>query len=219
VACGPGLHARTLAAWGLQVVGLDRNEAMLAYAARQPGGDEDKLRWLAADMRGFQLDEPVDLAFCLMDSLSHLLTLDDMLAHLRAVAENVSEEGIYVLEQSHPRDAFPDAEAAASTDWTMEDESGEIVVHTTWGRPEDPFDFATQVGMLTVTMEAEREGVPLFRQEQIIPSRLWLAGEMEAVIRASSVWRLREQFGAMSSSVPWQSEPPAWRMVSVLERL
>ncbi len=69
-----------------------------------------------------------------------------------------------------------------------------------------------------MTLRAEREGQEIFSQQEIVPSRLWLAGEMEAAIRATPAWRLRERFGAMESGIPFTSEPPAWRMVSVLER-
>jgi hypothetical protein len=170
-------------------------------------------------MRDFALPAPVDLACCLMDSLSHLLTLDDLLANLAATARNVTPGGLYVLEQSHPRDAFATDEPGMEHEWEMEDEDGETVVYATWGEEGDPFDFTTQVGQLTVTLRAERDGEEIFRQTEIIPSRLWLAGEMEAAIRASGHWRLRERFGAMESATPWQSDPPAWRMVTVLERL
>ncbi|MDQ4074862.1 MAG: class I SAM-dependent methyltransferase [Chloroflexota bacterium] len=217
VACGPGQHARTFAARGLHSIGLDASKAMLEYAKSQPGGNDPDVSWVLGDMRDFTLDDPVDLACCLMDSLSHLLTLDDLLANLDAVARNTTPGGLYILEQSHPRDAFPHAEPALEREWEMEDESGEITVYATWGEPGDPFDFTTQVGLLTVTIRAEREGEVIFHQQEIIPSRLWLAGEMEAAIRASEGWRLRERFGAMDSRVPWQSKPPAWRMVSVLE--
>lgn len=218
LACGPGRHARLFAARNLRSIGVDRSEAMLAYACQQPGGEDPDVSWLCADIRDFHLHAPVDLACCLMDSLSHLLTLDDLLTHLTCVAENMSAGGLYILEQSHPRDAFPDTEAGLTPEWEAEDESGEICVHTRWGEPDDPFDFTTQIGQLTVTMRAEREGDELFYGQETIPSRLWLAGEMEAAVRAAGGWRLRERFGAMDSQVPWQSEPPAWRMVTILQK-
>jgi SAM-dependent methyltransferase len=219
LACGPGQHARTFAARGLRTVGLDANPKMIDYAKQQPGGDDPDLTWLVADMRDFDLERPVELACCLMDSLSHLLTLDDLLQHLSALARNVVPGGLYVLDQSHPRDAFATDEPGTVPDWEMEDESGEILVHTTWGEPTDPFDFATQVGRLTVRMRAYRDEEEIFNQQETVLSRLWLGGEMEAAIRASGTWRLRERFGAMDSAVPWQSEPPATRMVTVLERV
>src|SRR3712207_5393839 len=166
LACGPGQHARTFAARGLRTVGLDANEAMIAYARRQPGGDDPDLTWMVADMRDFDLEAPVELACCLMDSLSHLLTLDDLLQHLVSVARNVVPDGLYILDQSHPRDAFAHVEPGTVPDWEMEDEDGEILVHATWGEPSDPFDFAAQVGRLTVTMRAFRGVEAIFHQQE-----------------------------------------------------
>lgn len=219
VACGPGLHTRYFAAQGIKAIGLDLNPAMLAYAKTQPGGNDRDLSWLQADMRDFRLDTPVDLACCLMDSLSHLLTLDDLLTHLNMVSSFVHPNGLYILEQSHPRDAFAYSQPGIEPEWEMEDESGEIRVHTCWGEADDPFDFTTQIGHLTVTMVAYRDGLETFRTQEKIFSRLWLAGEIDAAVRASKTWRIRERFGAMSNEIPWQSDAPAYRMVSVLEKI
>lgn len=219
VACGPGLHTRYFAAQGINAIGLDLNPAMLAYAKTQPGGNDPDLSWLQADMRDFTLDAPVDLACCLMDSLSHLLTLDDLLAHLNTIGYYVSPNGLYILEQSHPRDAFAYSTPGIEPEWEMEDESGEIRVHTCWGGAEDAFDFTTQIGLLTVSMVAYRDNLEIFRTQEHVPSRLWLAGEIDAAVRASKTWRIRERFGAMSDQVAWQSDVPAYRMVSVLEKI
>ncbi len=219
VACGPGLHTRYFAAQNIKTIGLDLNPAMLAYAKAQPGGTDRDVSWLQADMRDFTLETPVDLACCLMDSLSHLLTLDDLLIHLNTVSTFVRTNGLYILEQSHPRDAFATSQPGIEPEWEMEDESGEICVHTCWGEAEDPFDFTTQIGQLTVTMVAYRDGLEVFRTQEKIPSRLWLAGEMEAAVRASNKWCIRDRFGAMNHTIPWQSEAPAYRMVTVLEKI
>ncbi|MCB0076865.1 MAG: class I SAM-dependent methyltransferase [Anaerolineales bacterium] len=218
LACGPGEHCRILAARGLRAVGIDIADAMLDYARTLPGGDLPRIAWRRADMRAFTLPAAVDLAFCLVDSLSHLLTLEDLLAHLSAVAAAVRPRGLYIIEQSHPRDAFPFGDVAHPPEWTMEDESGSLTVHVQWGQPDDPFDFTSQIAQLHVTLTAIEAGEGVQQHRATVPSRLWLAGEMEAAIRASGQWRIVERFGAMDRATPWQSEPPAWRMVTILER-
>jgi SAM-dependent methyltransferase len=219
LACGTGNHARMLAAIGVKTVGLDSNETMVAYARSQPGGDDPDVAWQVGDMRGFTLPTPVDLAFCLMDSLSHLLTLDEMVAHLGAVAQNVTEGGVYILDQSHPRDVFGHPDPGTPAEWESEDEDGDIVVETVWGAEEDPFDATTQIGTLTVTMTAYQDGTEIQQVQTVVPSRLWLAGEMEAIIRLSGHWHLVARYGAMDAAVPWQNEAPATRMVTVLQKV
>lgn len=217
IACGPGRHARTLAARGIPTVGLDLSPTMIAYAKVQPGGDDRDVTWQVGDMRDFALTSPAEMAFCLVDSLSHLLTLDDLLTHLDAVAHALVAGGLYIIEQSHPRDTFGD-EPGWPAEWSAEDESGETTVHVTWGESDDPFDPIRQVGMLTVTLRAEHEGELVATDQSIVPSRLWLAGEMEAAIRLSGQWTIRERFGALDEAILWQNELPAWRMVTVLQR-
>jgi SAM-dependent methyltransferase len=218
LACGTGNHARQLAAAGVRTVGLDLHAGMLAYARTQPGGDDPDVTWQQGDLRDFTLAAPIDLAFCLMDSLSHLLTLDDLLAHLAAVAANTTPDALYILDQSHPRDVFGHPDPGMAAEWESEDEDGEIVVETVWGEEDDPFDATTQIGQLTVTLTAYRGDEAVQRVQTQVASRLWLAGEMEAAIRLSGAWQLVARFGALDAAVVWQQEPPATRMVSVLQK-
>lgn len=218
LACGTGNHAKMLAAMGIKTIGLDSNATMLAYAQSQTGGDDPDVAWQLGDMRAFTLDSPADIAFCLMDSLSHLLTLDEMVAHLVAVAQNVTSGGVYIIDQSHPRDIFGHPDPGTPAEWESEDEDGEVVVETIWGDEDDPFDATTQIGHLTVTLTAYQNGVEIQQLQTVIPSRLWLAGEMEAAIRLSGAWTILTRYGAMDVAIPWQNDPPAIRMVTVLEK-
>lgn len=219
VACGTGNHARMMAAMGITTIGLDRNEAMLRYARTQPGGDDPDVHWHSGDMRDFTLAAPVDLAFCVMDSLSHLLTLDELLAHFAAVAQNLTAGGVYIIDQSHPRDIFGHADPGMPAEWESEDEDGTVVVETVWGEEDDPFDATTQIGHLTVTLTAYQDGATLQEIRTVVPSRLWLAGEMEAAIRLSGKFHTVARYGALSATIPWQNEPPATRMVTVLQKM
>lgn len=219
LACGTGNHARMLAAMGVKTIGLDSNDTMLAYARTQPGGDDPDVAWQVGDMRNFTVATPVDLAFCLMDSLSHLLTLDELLDHLAAVARNLTSGGVYIIDQSHPRDVFGHPDPGTPAEWVCEDEDGEVVVETVWGAEEDPFDATTQIGQLTVTLTAYQDDIELEQIQTVVPSRLWLAGEMEAAIRLSGQWTSVARYGAMNDTIPWQNELPAIRMVTVLQKV
>ena len=219
LASGTGNHARMLAAFGVKTIGLDSNETMLAYARTRPGGEDPDVAWQLGDMRESTIASPVDLAFCVMDSLSHLLTLDELLDHLAAVARNLSPGGVYIIDQSHPRDVFGHTDPGTPSEWVSEDEDGEIIVETVWGEEDDAFDATTQVGHLTVTLTAFRDDVEIHRMQTVMASRLWLAGEMEAAIRLSGRWHIVARYGAMNDTIPWQNELPATRMVTVLQKI
>lgn len=59
--CGAGNVTRLLAArWpGAQIIGIDRDPAMLARAAAEPSA----IRWLCADVADWRAEEPLDLIF------------------------------------------------------------------------------------------------------------------------------------------------------------
>lgn len=74
VACGPGYHTRAFARCGLRAIGLDLNGAMIALARRKDTVEGVHATWIEADMRHIQLDEPVDVAFCMFDGLDARLS-------------------------------------------------------------------------------------------------------------------------------------------------
>src|SRR5947209_6123700 len=83
LAAGPAAHAREFARRGAHAVTVDASAAMCKYATAQARGDGVALVVERADMRSFDIDGRIDLALCLLDSPSHLLTFADMVDHLR----------------------------------------------------------------------------------------------------------------------------------------
>lgn len=61
IACGTGRVAIRLAQDGIQIVGLDHSEAMLAVA-RQRSSGMTNVHWVQADMRSFDLGKAFGLA-------------------------------------------------------------------------------------------------------------------------------------------------------------
>jgi SAM-dependent methyltransferase len=102
--CGPGYHARAFARRGLTAAGLDCCQDMIRFAQEQADHEGVTVEWLVGDMRAFTMPKPVDLAFCLFDSIDGLLSIDDFVQHFRAVAANLAPQGLYVIGQSHQRD-------------------------------------------------------------------------------------------------------------------
>ena len=150
LAAGPARHAREFARRGAAATALDASPAMLDYALERAAHHGVPLQALCADMCDFRLPQRVDLAVLLMDSASYLLDNDAVLRHLGCVAEALGDDGLYVLEMSHPRDAFG-VGASANTQWTSEDDG--LRVDMRWGAAGDVFDPVTQVEDVTVTMD------------------------------------------------------------------
>ena len=84
LACGAGTTAIALAQRGIKVYALDLSPEMCRIARRKTVGLPVMV--CRADMRKFQLPEPVDLILCECDALNHIPRKSD----LRAVAKSVA---------------------------------------------------------------------------------------------------------------------------------
>ena len=214
LAAGPARHAREFARRGVAATALDASPAMLDYALERAAHHGVPLQALCADMCDFRLPQRVDLAVLLMDSASYLLDNDAVLRHLGCVAEALGDDGLYVLEMSHPRDAFG-VGASANTQWTSEE--GGLRVDMRWGAAGDVFDPVTQVEDVTVTMDWSGPGGSGQLVERARQRRC-TANEFDALVRASGRFDIVEILGSLAPSVPFSNDAAAWRMVPVLRK-
>ena len=94
------------AASGIQIVGLEREGAMLNEAHRKHaalGEDERRhLSFMTGDMRDWRTPEPFDLIIAPCSSLSHLLELDDQIAAWRCAFAGLSSKGRFVVDLTMP---------------------------------------------------------------------------------------------------------------------
>ncbi|WP_067465437.1 class I SAM-dependent methyltransferase [Actinomadura macra] len=211
LAAGPAEHARELARRGLTATALDLNPAMCAYAAAEARRAGVALEVVQDDMTRFDLGRRFDLVVTMLDSTSHLMTLDAFVAHLRRVAAHLSPGGLYIVEMSHPRDRLGD-DPSVSTGWTVERDGVQATVR--WGEPTDRLDPVTQIAddHVTVTIDGDR----VIRD--VVPYRFWTATELDAAIRLAGglgVAGRYGDFGAGADTVPL-TDPGAWRMITVL---
>ncbi|GAB3673372.1 hypothetical protein GCM10027589_43150 [Actinocorallia lasiicapitis] len=215
LAPGPAEHAREFARRGLAATALDLNASMCAYAkARCPD-----LTVVQADMTAFALGERFDLIVTMLDSTAHLRTLDPMVEHFRRAAEHLADDGVYILEMSHPKDRFsPDPSTATS--WTVEKDG--IRADVRWGSLDDALDPLTQLVddqvTITVTEPPERPGGPARTRvaEGVVPYRFWTATELEAAVRLSGVLEPVAVYGDFADVPP--TDPAAWRLITVFRR-
>ncbi|TYB41560.1 class I SAM-dependent methyltransferase [Actinomadura chibensis] len=214
LAAGPAEHAREFARRGVAATALDLNPRMCAYASREAAREGVAVDVVEGDMTRLDLGRRFDLAVTMLDSTSHLMTLDAMVAHLRGVAAHLSPGGLYIVEMSHPRDRLTD-DPSVSTGWTVERDGVHAGVR--WGEPGDRLDPVTQVSAdhVTVTITADG-GTRVVRD--VVPYRFWTATELDAAIRLAGGLAAVAQygdFGVGEDAVPL-TDPAAWRMITVL---
>lgn len=130
VACGTGRVAIRLAQSGIQVVGLDRSNAMLAVARKNSQGIPI-LRWVEGDMRSFDLGERFGQAIIPGHSFQNLLTAQDQLDCLSCIRRHLLPGSRLIVHLDHPE---LDWLAALTQDQAGVFEAGEAYTHPLTGQ-------------------------------------------------------------------------------------
>ena len=213
LAAGPAEHARTLARRGLAAAALDLNPAMCARARELAEAAGAPLDVVQADMRDFSLPGRYDLAITMLNSLCHLLTLDDMVRHLAEVARHLHPEGLYIVELAHPAD-FLATERRTSSEWSTEVSGGTVSVR--WGA-HDRIDPVSQITREHVSVTYHKRGGPVRTVTDVVPNRFWTATELTAAIRLAGGFAVAASYGDFDADLPVEAAD-AWRMILVLRR-
>jgi SAM-dependent methyltransferase len=216
LAAGPAEHARAMVARGADVTALDINPVMCAFARAQAAKAGLRLAVVEGDMRDFRIAEPArfDLAITMLNSLCHLMTLDDLLAHLGSVATHLADGGLYVAELAHPAD-FLSGEPSTSSEWSTDIDGGKVTVR--WGGRRDHIDPVTQVTMEHVTVTYRQKDGSARTVTDVVPNRFWTGTEFEAAVRLAGGLSVVAQYGDFDGDIALDA-PGAWRMIFVLRR-
>jgi SAM-dependent methyltransferase len=214
LAAGPAEHARELARRGLDATALDLSPAMCARARDLAAAAGVSLTVVQADMRDFSLPGRFDLAVTMLNSLCHLLTLDDMVQHLASVARHLVPGGVYIAELAHPAD-YLSAERRTSSEWSSDVPDGTVSVR--WGGGKDEIDPITQVTREHVSVTYRKRGGAVRTVTDVVPNRFWSATEMAAALRLAGGLVLAASYGDFDTDSPVDA-PDAWRMILVLRR-
>ena len=214
LAAGPAEHARELARRGLRAAALDRSPAMCAFAAAQARAAGQDLAVVEADMRDFAISDRFDLAVTMLNSACHLFTLDDLLAHLTAVAAHLVPGGLYVVELAHPAD-YLGAVPRTSSEWTIEQDGIRAAVR--WGGEADRIDPVTQITREHMSISARMPDGTTRTVSDVVPNRFWTATEMTAAVRLAGAFTVAASYGDFDDTTALD-DPAAWRMILVLRR-
>ncbi len=215
LACGPGYHALELARRGVDTIGLDLCEDMVALA-RERAGEQGlrNARFLIGDMRDFVLAEPVEMAATLLTSLMYLQSDPDLTAHFHAVARNLVPGGIYFIEANDPRD-YAGMRYHGST-WRQSD--GAITVQAAYGLDQPPID--PQTRLFTSVAEYRVEDLtgspPVTLRDEGTLRALW----PEDLMRLARIggFEIAGIYGDWSPVQPLDDSDRTWRTIVVLRR-
>ena len=211
--CGPGQYCGEFGRRRVTAYGVDLSPEMALYT--QNIYDNEKLPGyiLEADMRDFHLEQKVDVACCMMATFSHLLTNRDIVEHLNAVAENLRDNGLYILELPHPRDAF-DTEKSTKDVWEMEKDGAKLSID--WCS-DSVFDPLTEIDSGTVKLKYEKDGV-VKNYEDPCDARRLTFGNLRALIDLSGRFHIAAKYGDLDVNIPFDNSKASWRLLLVLRK-
>jgi SAM-dependent methyltransferase len=95
--CGAGRLVAEMAGRGYEMVGFDLNRPSLDYLRRRLARRGLRAEVFEADMADFRLPEPVDAAFCTVNTFRHLLSEKAARKHLECISQSLRPGGIYIL--------------------------------------------------------------------------------------------------------------------------
>lgn len=98
LACGTGRLAIPMAEAGLDIVGVDLSESMLARARHK----SDRVEWIQADCKGLDLDRKFGLVLLAFNSLLLFHTRADFEAVCATVTRHLAPCGLFLLDIFNP---------------------------------------------------------------------------------------------------------------------
>jgi SAM-dependent methyltransferase len=214
MACGPGYHAKGFARQGHKSYGLDLRAEMLKFA--DDGAKKEKLNvhWIEADMRKFHLPEKVDATFCMFDGLDCLLSNDDLIAHFSAVANNLTPNGIYIVDLSHPKEVS--FSHYKKFHYSGERDGAKVDIY--WATNNPQYDLATGIAHVALEMHVDDNGKKIVVKDEA-DERLLFPQEISLLAESSGKLKVVGWYGDFDINQPLDHSEASQRMIAVLQRV
>jgi SAM-dependent methyltransferase len=213
LACGPGYHTRALARRGFRAIGVDLSSAMINLARRKDAAEGVSATWIEADMRHIQLNEPVDVAFCMFDGLDALLSNEELVCHFRSVAANLTDQGIYFIDLTHPREC----NYWYYTPFHYVGQRPGVSAEIRWATNSPRYDLVTNVAHVELEMRVFDHGQQLLIQDSA-KERLLLPQELSLLADLSGMFRVAGWYGDFNLNQSLDDSPASRRMILILQK-
>jgi SAM-dependent methyltransferase len=184
--CGSGRISLPLAEDGLEVTGLDTSEAMLARArarlARHPEL-EDRLTFVNADMRDFELGRLFGVAIFAINTFMHLAEPEDRVRSLECVKRHLQPGGLLILDVQNPHQGLlTEDDGVLYHVYSRADENSDAIVSKFYARQ---LNRAQQLSHLTVFYDQLAPDGLLRRTVEQMTLRYWYPAELYAMLEQS----------------------------------
>ncbi len=98
LACGTGSLTRELKKSGVDVFGADMSIDMLTEAMQKNSENGLDIFYINQSMQELDLGEEIDTCVCTLDSLNHIVDIDELQEAFCAVAGHLSENGMFIFD-------------------------------------------------------------------------------------------------------------------------
>src|SRR3989454_2013969 len=164
-----------LADRGYQMSGLDLSPRNIHFLRERLTAKGYQGELVVGDMTNFRLGRPVDAAIGMQDSQGHLVTNDQLLAHLRAVARSLRRGGLYIFDRY-----MASSWTNPARSWSWFKRRGRLIVRASFSALND-VDPVAQIFRERMTLEAIDNGTRrLYRQSHL--SRMVFPQELKALV-------------------------------------
>ena len=175
IACGTGPHLARLADRGYAMAGLDLSAANVEFLRERLTAKGQRAELVVGDMTDFRLRRPVDAALCMQDSQGHLLTNEQLVAHLRTVGRALRRGGLYIFDR-YMASSWTDP----ARSWSWSRRRGRLIVRASFSALHD-VNPVSQVFREHMTLEAVENGTRrIYRQTHL--SRMVFPQELRALV-------------------------------------
>ncbi|MDE6730488.1 MAG: class I SAM-dependent methyltransferase [Oscillospiraceae bacterium] len=100
LACGSGSLSEALAKLGYDVIGVDNSPEMLNQAMMKKMQSNLPIQYLCQDMRELDMFGTIDVTVCMLDSLNHLNTLEDIQKVFDRVSLFAQPGGLFIFDMN-----------------------------------------------------------------------------------------------------------------------
>lgn len=100
LACGSGSLSEELAKLGYDVIGVDNSPAMLDKAMQKKFESNLPIQYLCQDMRKLDMFGTIDITVCMLDSLNHLNSLEDIQQVFQRVSLFAQPKGLFIFDMN-----------------------------------------------------------------------------------------------------------------------
>lgn len=98
LACGTGSISEEMSTLGYDVIGVDNSEEMLNQAIEKKFDSGLNIQYICQDMREIDMFGTIDITICMLDSINHLNSLEDVNRVFSKVSLFSEPDGLFIFD-------------------------------------------------------------------------------------------------------------------------